>query len=398
MDPNEKMVKEIVDQIKEGMLTKEQVDQMLDDKTKDLLKADAVKEIEDAVKEQGIALKKLEEAGPQKVKTMREILAENKDAILEAVKQKKSFNLDFKTDVLRSSITTPYQGYRLPDIGQEAYAGMVLAGLFRKVTGVFENGTIRYTEQNTVTRNAATISEAGTYPESALSWITKYLPIEKIGDSIPVSEEALADLDFVEGEIRRLLEVGIALKEETQLWSGDGSTPNLNGVYTQASTFNSGAYAGFKPVEASLYDLIRIMAVEIMNGKESKYRVTAAIINPSDTLQLDLNKDANGRYLIPPFAVMTPSGEVTVKGIRIVECPSVTANTLCVGDFNQGTIYEREGFTAEFGYTTDQFISDMVTLKVRKREALLIRNIDTGAFLKSTDISSDIANITSATS
>jgi len=272
-----------------------------------------------------------------------------------------------------------------------------LRDLFRRVTGVFENGVIRYTDQNTVTRNAKTISEAGTYPESALSWITRTLLIEKIGDTIPVSEEALADLDFVEGEIRRLLEVNVALKEEAQLWSGDGNTPNLKGVYTTATAFNSGAYAGYKPADANLFDLIRVMSVQIMNGKESKYRVNGVLINPSDMLQMDLNKDTDGRYLIPPFAIITPTGEVTVKGVRVIECPAVTANTMVVGDFNMGTIYEREGFTAEFGYGDGQFITDMMTLKVRKREALLIRNIDAGAFLKSTNITTDIANITAAT-
>ncbi len=397
MNENEKMVKEIVDQVKSGMLTKEMVDNMLDEKTKNLLTADSLKEIETAVKEQGNSIKEMKEKSEQKPKTMKQVLSENADALKKAIAEKRSFEIAFKTDVLRSSISSAYQGYRLPDIGQAAYAGTPLRDLFRRVTGVFENGVIRYTDQNTVTRNAKTISEAGTYPESALSWITRTLLIEKIGDTIPVSEEALADLDFVEGEIRRLLEVNVALKEEAQLWSGDGNTPNLKGVYTTATAFNSGAYAGYKPADANLFDLIRVMSVQIMNGKESKYRVNGVLINPSDMLQMDLNKDTDGRYLIPPFAIITPTGEVTVKGVRVIECPAVTANTMVVGDFNMGTIYEREGFTAEFGYGDGQFITDMMTLKVRKREALLIRNIDAGAFLKSTNITTDIANITAAT-
>jgi HK97 family phage major capsid protein len=398
MDPNEKLVKDIVDQVKSGMLTAEQVDTMLTEKTKDMLKADALKEIDDAVKAQGIELKKMQEAGPKQIKTIGEILRENHEAIKTAIKQKAHMEMQFKTAVLRSSISSAYQGYQLPDIGQKAYAGTPLSSLFRKVTGLFPDGIIRYTDQNTVTRNSTTIAEQGTYPESVLNWITRTLTIEKIGDTIPVSEEALADLDFVEGEIRRLLEVGIALKEEQQLLAGTGTTPELKVAYVSASTFDSAAYTGYKPVSANIFDLARVLAVEIMNGKESKYRVTHIIVNPSDVLQMDLNKDDEGRYLIPPFAVITPSGEVTIKGVKVIECPTLTANTCLVGDFNQGTIYEREGFTAELGYGDGQFITDMMTLKVRKREALLIRNIDAGAFLKSTDIATDLANITSATS
>jgi len=397
MTPEQKeMADSIIKQVQDGMLTKESVEQMLDEKTKGLLNADALKEINDAVKEQGLMLKKIQEQGPEKIKSVREILQENHDAIKSALKDRKHLEINFKTNVLRTSVTSSTISNRLPDIGQAAYAGTPLRNLFRRVTGVFPNAVIRYADQTTVTRSATTISEAGAYPESALAWTEYTLQLEKIGDTIPVSEEAMMDLDFVASEIERLLNVNISLKEEQQLWAGTGSTPQIYGAYAHASAFNSGAYTGYKPADANLYDLIRVMAVQIMNGKESKYKVTAAIINPADTLQLDLNKDSEGRYLIPPFAIITPQGEVTVKGVQVIECPAVTANTMLIGDFNMGTIYQQEGFTAELGYGDGQFVKDLMTLKARIREGLLIRTVDVGAFLKSTDITTDITNITAA--
>lgn len=81
---------------------------------------------------------------------------------------------------------------------------------------------------------AASVAEGATKPESAISWIERTCRIEKVADSIPVTKEALADIFFVQGEIRRLLEINLALKVDDLLYDGDGVTPNIKGVYTSA--------------------------------------------------------------------------------------------------------------------------------------------------------------------
>jgi len=47
-----------------------------------------------------------------------------------------------------------------------------------------------------------------------------------------------------------------------------------------------------------------------------------------------------------------------VEGIRIVESSQVTPNTMLVGDFRYGTIYDLEDVVIEMGWINDQFIKN----------------------------------------
>ena len=170
--------------------------------------------------------------------------------------------------------------------------------------------------------------------------------------------------------------------------SGDGNAPNIKGIYTYATAFNSGAYTGFKPVAANLYDLVVIMATEIM--KNTSYMVDFVILNPADTLKLKLAKDLDGQYL-KPFIL---NGN-QIDNIRIIESASQTINTLTIGDSQMATRYYGEDLTIDVGYDlTGDFSKRIVTILGNMEELLLVRNCEADAFLKSTDIEADVLNIT----
>lgn len=332
----------------------------------------------------------LEEAQPKE--GIRSIIIKNHDAIKDAVDKRRSFSLSLKTDVLRTSVTDHTLAMRLQDISDLAYEGFNVEQAFNSGrVGPNSNGVIRYVDQNTVTRNAAMKGEADTYPESVITWIEKTLDIKKVADSIPVSYEAWNDIDFIESQIKQLLTVNLARVVEDQLLAGDGTGVNLKGVFTSATAFNSGAYSGFKPTSATLYDLLAIMKVEVANGKESKYMPNAVFLNPADILRMKLAKDAENNYILPPFIA---ANGMQVDGMKVYENPFVTANTLVLGDFRFGTVYTLDDIMLELGYVNDDFIKDLTTIKAKRRLALLIRSADEDAFLKSTNITTDITNIT----
>ena len=341
----------------------------------------------------GIELKKLQDAGPKKVKSLRDRLVENVDLLkaMSSGDKNKSFTLEgVKTTVARSAVSGHTLAHRLTDVGQLPFAAITMASLFRNQTipAGNNNGTIRYVDQQAVTRNAAAVAEAGTFPESVITWIERNLPIEKIGDSIPVTQEAAADVDFIEGEINRLLEVNVSLLEDNDLWDGDGNTPNMKGVYTSAGAFTVAANS---KVDASIYDLIRSIKTGITNGAESKYMPNFVVMNPADVDIMQSKKDANFNYVMPPWV---SNDGMSVAGLRIVESPVVTANTMLVGDFNYGTYWNSDAFTIELGWVASQFTADLMTLKARKRGALLVRTVDETAFKKITSISASLASMT----
>lgn len=377
---------------------------LLVDKLEDSLKGlgvdpGALKELTDAVKKQGDEMRKLmEKRKEEEVKTLKEVIAEKAEDLKTLSKApsgsvRLTINKDiFKTTVQRSAITDSTLAMRLQSIGQLPYLDTIMSGLFRHVplTGD-HSGNIRYIDQKTITRNAATVAEGASKPESAITWQEYTFNVEKVADTIPVTREALMDVGFIRGELERLLQVNLALEEDSQLWDGDGVTPNLKGIYTYTSAFNHAAYAGFKADNATLYDLLAILRVQVTNGKGGKYSPNVVVMNPADTLRYKLAKGTDGHYVLPPFVM--ENGQ-QIDGMLVRESSQVTANTLALGDFRFGTVYDVEDITVDIGYVNDQFKKNMLTMLAEKREGLLVRNADLDAFLKVTDIDAAVLAVT----
>ena len=347
--------------------------------------------LEKAAEEQGLAIKKIGEKETV-VKTLRQLYEENVTKIVEAAGRKSSHSFETKANVIRSNITSDTQSMRLPGIGELSYGSVGMESIFNQ-GNVTPNshGVIRYVDQLAVTRSAAAIAEEGIYPTSAITWQEYTLALQKIGDSIPVSYEALQDIDFMESELRRLLTINLAIKRNLAYWSGTGIAPEIKGIYTYATAWDAGAYAGTKALAGSLYDLLVVLRAVLSTGKQSKYNANFVVMNPMDILKMKLQKNEFGQYVMPPFA----NGQNNVDSMVVYENSVVTANTLVIGDFRYATRYTMGGVEIEVGMINEQFTHDLMTIKARERSALLVRNVDLDAFLKVTDVNAAIAAVTS---
>jgi hypothetical protein len=311
-------------------------------------------------------------------------------------KNKRSMILDLKTAVTTASVGSDTGAMRLTDIGQMPTRRVTIPSLLRVVNVSPNNhGVVRYYDQSTTTRNADAKAENVAAPESVLAWTERNLTLEKLLDSIPVSHEAITDIDFVAGEIRRFLDVNVMLKEEQQIYAGNGTAPEWKGLYTNATDYTQALAAADKVLtggvtRASIADLIMYVATKIMNGYDGKFNANFVLVNPLDFLGLRTIKTVNGSYIIPPF--MSPDGS-QIGGLRVVESSLVTANTLLVGDGNLATVYQQEAFALELGWVSTQFTEDMLTLKARKRGNVLVRNVDATAIYKVTDIQTRVNDI-----
>jgi len=349
------------------------------------LKEDSIKALTDAVEKQGIELNKMLNgtAGPKK--GLEEMIAEKAADIVKIATggPNVKMNISNKTLVQRSAVGSSTMAMRLAEIGQLPYLGTEMSDLFRNVqVSPSSNGVLRYYDQATVTRGAASVAEAAQKPESVITWAERTLLIEKIADSIPVTKEAWNDVGFIQGELRRLLEINLALKKDDLLYDGDGVTPNIKGVYTSAGAFTTTPYDD-SVSGANLFDLMSVLAVDIANNRQSKYKMDTVIVNPINMLGLRLAKDTQGRYLF----------EGKVLPWNIVESSQVTANTLVAGDFRYGTIYDLEDVVIEMGWINDQFIKNTFTILAEQRLGLLIRTVDETAFRKVTDIAAALGAI-----
>lgn len=375
-------IQTLFEDTKEGYVSTEK----LQSEVEKLAKDEDIKGLEKSIEDLGLEMKKMREIKARGAKTLREQIAEKAED-LKKLKEagKGSIEMNIKTDVTTSSITDDTAATRLPDIGRPAHRAVVIEQITRPIGISAQHGSIRYWDQSTTTRNAATKEENTEMPESAIKWTEYSLAMEKILDSIPISHEMLTDVDWAEAEIRNFLDVNMMLEEESQIYSGDGSAPNFEGLYSVYATDYTQAIAQAENAvaDANLYDLIRLVVTKIMNGYQSKYTPNYVMLNPADVNRMLLEKDSTGQYV--RFPNMT---------VQVVESSLVTANTMLVGDRNHSRYYRQEGFTLELGYNTGDFAYDRISLKARKRGNVLVRNVDTDSLYKVTDITQRITDIT----
>lgn len=346
-----------------------------------------------SLKTQGEALTKLKEQGVLAVgKTIIEVLEANKEQLEKSVSDKgseASFVVS-KANFVRADVANSTQALRIDSLGQLAHRAIVIRDLFNVIpVGEGSNGVVRYSDWDEATkvRAAAMVAEGGTFPESTAKFQEYSLALKKIGDSIPISEESLYDIPRFARELDNFLSVNVALIEDDQLYDGDGTGNNLSGVYTTAEEYVAAA-SGIS--DASIYDLIVKMSEDMTSGKRSKYAPNFALMNIVDINKMKLKKDANENYVMPPFVT---NGGQEVDGLTIIQSAAVTADTMLIGDGRYGSIYEVEGYNVTTGHSGTQFVEDLVTLKAKKREGLLIRVADRGAFKKETGIAAALVTL-----
>jgi HK97 family phage major capsid protein len=349
----------------------------------------SIKDLTTAVEKQGIELGKMINGnGENENKPLDQIIAEKKEQLNKIAKGDKQTIVKFevpivqKANVLRTSVAASTQAMRLNDVGQVAYRGITLSSLLRqRPVAPNSNGVVRYVDQLAPTRAAAAIAEAAAFPESTFAWQEFSLNLQKIGDQIPISQESMNDVDFISGEVQNLLDINVRLKEDQDLYNGSGVSPIISGLLTYAPTYVAPNLTLSTP---NLFDLIVKVQESINSNRESKFKANVALVSYADWNAMLITKTAQS-YLVPSWASINENG-ANVNGVTVIPHPLVVANTMLVGDFNYAQQFTMGGVEIEMGYVGSQFINDLMTIKARKRTALLIRNVDLNGFAKVTDI------------
>ena len=320
----------------------------------------------------------------RKVKTFADIIKESKDEINSVLKGNKS-EVVIKASTVRASVVDNPRANDLMDIGQLATAKRSMRDLCTifPMSGNDDNGIVRYSDWNAATsvRAAAMIAEGGTFPESTAKWATYSLPLKKVGDTIPLSEELVEDSQAFANELNDFLRTNVAIKENDQILNGDGTDQNLTGLITSIPAYTPTAKGISSPKVDDLVVVVRNYISKLYGGK---YTPNFVLMNSDLIEQSELAKDNNNNYIMPPFK--SADGTV-IKGMMVVEENSLADNTMVVGDSRYMRLYVKGGLVLSKGEVNAQFTSDMTTLKARQRELFLIREVDKTGFLKVTSVS-----------
>lgn len=227
-------------------------------------------------------------------------------------------------------------------------------------TGTTNLSAMEYLQESGYTNNAAVVAEGGLKPQSEITFENRILNMKKMAHTFRVSEEVLDDIDGMEAYIRERGLWGLAFKEEAQLISGDGTASQLDGLLmaTNHTAYVSTTVPGVTPANAM--DDIRIA---IAQAEASEIPASAVIMNRLDAAALDLEKDADGKYLHPAFAGNT------AWGLPVVRTNGIAQGTFIVGSFiGNAIIWQRKG--VEIRRSTedrDNFVKNLVTILIEER-------------------------------
>lgn len=336
-------------------------------------------------------VKAMKEQGTEKTKlSLKDALKEHAEMIKKIAQKVSSDEVVVKTLLQRSAINGNQNAFDIPEIGSLATRKLSLYDIFPKLNigkGT-HNGTIRYYDwdEATIARAAAAVAEGAAFPESTAAFKKYAIEIQKIGDTLPVTEEFFEDEALFAAELEMFLQVNVQLEVDRQLYEGDGTGNTITGLLESIDSYTLPTTGTI--VNPNLYDLAVKVSEQITVAGGSKFMPDVIIANQATINRMKLAKDADDNYILPPF--VGRDGQL-VANMVVIESNIFEDNVMVVGDRRFARIYEIDGITMSKGVVNAQFKEDEMTLKVRKRLAFLIRNCDKGGFRKVLDIDAALA-------
>jgi HK97 family phage major capsid protein len=385
----------LMDDVRKGLITPGQ----FADGIKDLATAKEVKALADSMDQLAVDIKKMRTEHTSE-KTIAQMLYDQKDAF-EAMQSGKSdakVRLDIKTAVTSSLVGSSALSIVIPGTNIPANELPNLRQLFTNAPiGANSGGVISYLDQTSQTRAAAGRAENVAAAESAIAWTRRTKDIVNISDSIPVTKESLLNFDFMATEIRRFLDINMALAENHQIYSGAGTTEMIGvATATHSTAFLPASMQAKAITDGTIYDLVNYLASYISRGAGSKYAANYCLMNSMDLWGMLSVKDDLGNYVVPPF-VRVMGNLVYVGSVLIIPSNEVTAGTLTIGDFRQGVYYNDPSWEVTFGLVNTDFTQNRVTMLANKRAALLVKTLDITSFYRVTDIDAAVTGLATKT-
>ena len=225
-----------------------------------------------------------------------------------------------------------------------------------------DQAAYKYMEETVRTHGAAATAEGATYAESAFAFTERTSPVEKITDSVPVTDEQLADVPAMNGYLNTRLTFGLRQKLDAMSIVGSGTSPelrglkNLAGIQTQALGTDPVMDAFFKSMTK-----IRLVGRAIP---------THHLMHPLDWQGIRLTRTLDGIYI---FGAPTDAGPERLWGLPVVQEDADVQGRGYTGSFQPQwvSLFERQGVDIQIGYVGTQFAEGKRTVRGDVRFALV---------------------------
>ncbi|AUR35785.1 major capsid protein [Phaeobacter piscinae] len=252
---------------------------------------------------------------------------------------------------------------RLPGVIAPPNRRMTIRDLI--TPGQMDGSTLEYVRETGFNNNAAAVAEGATKPQSDIKMDLVNTSAKVLAHTAKASRQILDDAAWMRSYIDGRLRYGLAFKEEYQLLSGDGTGQNLLGIVPQAT-----AYAAPSGASAST-QYLDTMRLAMLQAVLAEYPATGHVMNPIDWTNVELLKDADGRYIIGnPQGTAAP----TLWGLPVVATQAMQVDKFLTGAFMLGAqVFDRWQARVEIATENeDDFVKNLVTMLCEERLALAV--------------------------
>lgn len=232
------------------------------------------------------------------------------------------------------------------------------------------SNAVEFARELVFTNAATVVSEnpSDGKPESNITFEADSVPVATIAHWVHASKQILSDVPMLQSYIDGRLRYGLKFVEEAQLLKGSGAGLNIDGIYTQASSYSN---PGVAVVSESRIDRLRLALLQV---ELADYPADGIVIHPLDWAAIELLKTSTEhQYLFAnPRQVTAP----TLWGRNVVATKSMDAGDFLVGAFGGGMAvqgWDREDVNVFVSLEDrDNVIKNMVTIRVEERLALTV--------------------------
>lgn len=233
-----------------------------------------------------------------------------------------------------------------------------------QTTGLASVPYLRELNDLTNETGAQMTSEGSAKAEVAIEFVAADAPARKISAWLPVTDEILSDSPTLRGYIDTRLEYMVAIREEAQELTGNGTAPNLEGVTVVSGKQTQSAVSGDLPATIGL----AIGKVENVDGDAD-----GVALNPLDywtavTKRYATSFDNSGNG-------DAPNSQAGITwGLPAVRTRALATTKAVVAAWRMGaTIFDRETFTIKVGdQHSDNFVKNIQVILGEKRVAFAI--------------------------
>ncbi|MGX0963169.1 HK97 family phage major capsid protein [Bradyrhizobium japonicum] len=322
--------------------------------------------------------------GPEKAKSLGETVV-NDEAVKSFLAGGRKGRVSVAVKAIISAATTVADGSagdlivptRVPGIVAPPQRRMTVRDLL--TPGRTDKNAIQYVKETGFTNNAATVSETtgATKPQSDIQFDIVTSAVSTIAHWVLATKQILDDVPQLQSYIDGRLRYGLQYVEEGQLLNGPGTGTDLNGIYTQATTYS----APIVPSAAGNLTKIDVIRLAILQAFLAEYPANGIVMHPSDWADIELTKTDVGDYLMA-----NPQGGIEPRLWRlpVVETQAMTVDRFLTGAFNLGAqIFDREDANVEISTEdSDNFRKNLVTIRAEERLALAVYRPE--SFIKGT--------------